>query len=164
MSIIPFIRAERAMEGAMLTAGSVQAISEHATDEYPSECCGIVTGTGAVQRVHRCRNRQDELHARDPEHHPRTSREAYDIDRAEMEAVFRDAAAQGEEVLAFYHSHIDCGAYFSAMDREVLTVFGEPEFPGSVHVVVSVQDRTVREICGYRWDAGRQDFVAVQVA
>jgi proteasome lid subunit RPN8/RPN11 len=157
-------RANSVVEGPMLTDGSVQAISEHAKDEYPRECCGIVTGTDAVQRVHRCRNRQDELHARDPEQHPRTSREAYDIDRAEMEAIFLDAAAKGERVLAFYHSHIDCGAYFSAMDREVLTVFGEPEFPGAVHVVVSVQDGSVREISGYRWDAGRQDFVALPVA
>ena len=147
----------------MLTAASVQAVSEHAQQEYPSECCGIITGTSAVQRVHRCRNRQDELHARDPEQHPRTSREAYDIDRAEMEAVFRDAEAAGEAIITFYHSHIDCGAYFSAMDREVLTVFGEPEFPGAVHVVVSVQDRSVREITGYRWDADKQDFVTLSV-
>ena len=147
----------------MLTSASVQAVSEHAIEEYPGECCGIVTGTTAVQRVHRCRNRQDELHARDPRQHPRTSREAYDIDRAEMEAIFRDAAEKGEKIIAFYHSHIDCGAYFSSMDREVQTVFGEPEFPGAVHVVVSVQDRAVREISGYLWDEGKRDFVTVPV-
>jgi len=147
----------------MLTAEALQAISEHAQEEYPGECCGIVTGTDAAQRVHRCRNRQDELHARDPEQHPRTSREAYDIDRAEMEAIFRDAAEHGENVVAFYHSHIDCGAYFSPMDKEVQTVFGEPEFPGAVHVVVSVRDRAVREILGYRWDGAKRDFVTVEV-
>src|SRR5512145_804809 len=132
------------------------AILEHAKAEYPSECCGIVTGTETVQRVHRCRNRQDELHARDPEQHPRTSREAYDIDRGEMERIFADAAAQGEKVVCFYHSHIDCGAYFSKMDKEVLTVFGEPEFPDAVHVVVSVQDRQVKELWGYVWDGEKQ--------
>jgi [CysO sulfur-carrier protein]-S-L-cysteine hydrolase len=147
----------------MLTASCVQAISEHARNEYPSECCGIITGTTTAQRVHRCRNRQDELHARDPEQHPRTSREAYDIDRAEMAAIFRDAEAAGEAVIAFYHSHIDCGAYFSAMDREVLTVFGEPEFPGALHVVVSVQDRSVKEMIGYQWDGAIQDFATVPV-
>src|SRR5574342_413130 len=113
----------------VLSPETRQAILENAKTEYPSECCGIVTGTDAVQRAHRCRNRQDELHARDPEQHPRTSREAYDIDRNEMERIFADAAARGERVLAFYHSHIDCGAYFSQMDKDVLTVFGEPEFP-----------------------------------
>jgi proteasome lid subunit RPN8/RPN11 len=147
----------------MLTPDTLQAISEHALQEYPSECCGIVTGTPGIQRVHRCRNRQDDLHARDPEQHPRTSREAYDIDRGEMERIFRDAAAKGESVLAFYHSHIDCGAYFSNMDKEVQTVFGEPEFPEAVHVVVSVRDRAVKEFIGYLWDGARQDFVAVEI-
>jgi [CysO sulfur-carrier protein]-S-L-cysteine hydrolase len=147
----------------MLTPASIDSISKQAIAEYPSECCGIVTGNAAAQRVHACRNRQDELHARDPEQHPRTSREAYDIDRKEMERIFADAAAAGEQVVCFYHSHIDCGAYFSKMDREVLTVFGEPEFPEAVHVVVSVQDRSIREISGYRWDGMRQDFLSVDV-
>jgi len=147
----------------MLTAQSIDAISRQAIAEYPSECCGIVTGNAASQRVHPCRNRQDELHARDPENHPRTSREAYDIDRNEMERIFADAAAKGEQVVCFYHSHIDCGAYFSRMDKEVLTVFGEPEHPEAVHVVVSVQDGQVKEINGYRWDGTRQDFIEVKV-
>lgn len=147
----------------MLTPASIAAISKQAEAEYPSECCGIVTGTATTQRVHPCRNRQDELHARDPEQHPRTSREAYDIDRNEMERIFSDAAAQGEQVVCFYHSHIDCGAYFSNMDKEVLTVFGEPEFPGAVHVVVSVQDRQVKEVQGYRWDGAKQDFETLMI-
>jgi proteasome lid subunit RPN8/RPN11 len=147
----------------MLTRSSIEAISKQAAAEYPSECCGIVTGTRDRQRVHPCRNRQDELHARDPETHPRTSREAYDIDRREMERIFAGAKAAGEEVLCFYHSHIDCGAYFSQMDKEVLTVFGEPEFPDAVHVVASVQDGQIAEINGYRWDGTRQDFERLSV-
>ncbi len=147
----------------MLTPASIKAISQQAIAEYPSECCGIVTGTADRQRVHACRNRQDELHASDPGQHPRTSREAYDIDRAEMQRIFADAERVGEKVLCFYHSHIDCGAYFSSMDKEVLTVFGEPEFPEAVHVVVSVQNGKVAEINGYRWDGARQDFASVGV-
>jgi proteasome lid subunit RPN8/RPN11 len=148
----------------MLTTGSIETISRQAVAEYPSECCGIVTGNASAQRVHPCRNRQDELHAKDPEQHPRTSREAYDIDRNEMERIFADAASKGEQVICFYHSHIDCGAYFSKMDKEVLTVFGEPEHPGAVHVVVSVQDRQVKEMAGYRWDGEKHDFVTIAVA
>ena len=147
-----------------LVPSSLEAITRQAVAEYPSECCGIITGAGTSQRVHACRNRQDELHARDPEQHPRTSREAYDIDRAEMERIFADASSRGEQVLAFYHSHIDCGAYFSDMDKEVLTVFGEPEFPGAVHIVVSVREGKTGEIKGYRWDAASENFFAVEVA
>jgi proteasome lid subunit RPN8/RPN11 len=148
----------------LLTRETVAAISKHAVEEYPAECCGIVTGSASSQRVHACRNQQDELHARDPERHPRTSREAYDIDRHEMERILADAAAQGEQVIAFYHSHIDCGAHFSQMDKDVLTVFGEPELPGAIHVVVSVQDRQVKELWGYVWNSEKRDFVRVDVA
>lgn len=147
----------------MLTPQSIDAVSKQALDEYPSECCGIVTGSDQGQRVHACRNRQDELHAADPVQHPRTSREAYDMDRNEMERIFRDAAARGEQVICFYHSHIDCGAYFSQMDKDVQTVFGEPEFPGAVHVVVSVTAGRVAEIKGFRWESAPQDFIEVPI-
>jgi len=157
------LRMRISVENVMLTVESINAISTQAVAEYPSECCGIVTGNASAQRVHPCRNRQDELHAKDPDNHPRTSREAYDIDRHEMERIFADAAAKGEQVVCFYHSHIDCGAYFSQMDREVLTVFGEPELPEAVHVVVSVQDRKVKEINGYRWNGAKRDFDTIEV-
>jgi len=146
-----------------LTQETVEAMRKQAIAEYPSECCGIVTGTAARQRIHPCRNRQDELHALDPEQHPRTSREAYDIDRNELERIFAEAAAAGEQVVALYHSHIDCGAYFSPMDKEVQTVFGEPEFPEAMHVVVSVQQGDVREIKGFRWVEEKQDFESAAV-
>lgn len=146
-----------------LVKETVAALSRQAIEEYPSECCGIVTGAAGRQRVHPCRNRQDELHALDPKQHPRTSREAYDIDRNEMEKIFANAAATGEQVVAFYHSHIDCGAYFSRMDKEVQTVFGEPEFPDALHVILSVQQRQISDIKGFRWDGSQQDFISVSV-
>ena len=106
---------------------------------------------------------QEGLHAKYPEDHPRTSREAYVIDRDEVERITRDAAAIGEQIIAFYHSHIDCGAYFSQMDKDVQTVFGEPEFPDALHVVVSVYARQVREMKGYLWNVELRDFVTVKV-
>ncbi len=59
-----------------LTQEAINAIIKQAIDEYPSECCGIVTGTNIVLRVHALVNIQDRLHADDPATHPRTSREA----------------------------------------------------------------------------------------
>jgi [CysO sulfur-carrier protein]-S-L-cysteine hydrolase len=146
-----------------LSPNTLSAISRHAVAEYPSECCGLVTGRGEVQRVHACRNFQDELHAKDPDTHPRTSREAYAMDRGEAERIMSEAATNGENVIAFYHSHIDCGAYFSQMDKEVQTVFGEPEFPEAVHVVIAVYEGQVRELKGYQWDGEKQDFIKVNV-
>jgi [CysO sulfur-carrier protein]-S-L-cysteine hydrolase len=148
----------------MLTPGTIEAVSRHAKEDYPAECCGIVTGSGDSQQAHRCRNLQDELHGQNPEEHPRTSREAYALDRQEMERIANEAAAKGWNVIAFYHSHIDCGAYFSAMDKEVQTVFGEPEFPDAVHVVAAVYEGQVREIKGFLWNAEKLDFVDVPIA
>ncbi len=71
------------------------------------------------------------------------------MDREEAERIMRDAAIAGERVIAFYHSHIDCDAFFSQTDKKVQTVFGEPEFPNVVHVVVAVYSRQVKEIKGY---------------
>jgi proteasome lid subunit RPN8/RPN11 len=146
-----------------LTQEAIDAIFKQAIAEYPSECCGIVTGADIVLRVHALKNIQERLHAEDPGTHPRTSREAYAVDRNEVERIIGEAADTGESILAFYHSHIDCGAYFSAMDKEVQTVFGEPEFPDAVHVVVSVQQGAIHEIKGYLWDGRKKDFVEVAV-
>lgn len=139
------------------------AIFKQAAAEYPSECCGIVTGMKERQRLHPLLNIQEKLHADDPETHPRTSRTAYAVDRNELERVIADAASKGESVLAFYHSHIDCDAYFSSMDKEVQTVFGEPEYPRAVQVVVAVKEKKVCEMKGYLWDGEKQDFVQVEV-
>jgi proteasome lid subunit RPN8/RPN11 len=146
-----------------LSQKTLDVIIKQAIAEYPSECCGIVTGTNVVQRVHAMINIQDRLHAEDPWTHPRSSREAYAVDRKEVERIINKLTESNESILAFYHSHIDCGAYFSAMDKEVLTVFGEPEFPDTVHIVVSVQQGSIHDIKGYLWDRRKQDFVEVTV-
>jgi len=148
----------------MLTSDTIVAVSGHAKEDYPTECCGLVLGSGSRQQAHRFRNLQDVLHEQDPDTYPRTSREAYAMDRQAMERIVKEAAARGEKVIAFYHSHIDCGAYFSAMDKEVQTVFGEPEFPEAMHLVVAVHEGQVREIKGFLWNAEKQDFLAVPVA
>lgn len=142
---------------------SVAAVYKQAMAEYPAECCGIVTGRADVQHVFPLVNIQDRLHAEDPETHPRDSRNAYAVDRNEVERIIRDSAHANETVLAFYHSHIDCDAYFSRMDKEVQTVFGEPEFPDAVHVVVALREGKIYEMKGYLWDGSKQDFVNVEV-
>jgi proteasome lid subunit RPN8/RPN11 len=147
----------------LLTQEAIDTISQQAIVEYPSECCGIITGVDNVLRVHALVNIQEMLHHEDPGTHPRTSREAYAVDRNEVARIIGEAALSGESILAFYHSHIDCGAYFSPMDKEVQTVFGEPEFPDAMQVVVSVRQGAIQEIKGYLWDGRKKDFVEVAV-
>ncbi|UCD35428.1 MAG: M67 family metallopeptidase [Nitrospiraceae bacterium] len=145
-----------------ITRETLDQIHSHALQEYPLECCGIVTGTAAGQTVHRCRNIQNRLHGEDPGRHPRGAQIAYAIDRQEFDGIISSAREKGEEVIALYHSHPDHGAYFSEEDHAAQTVFGDPEFPGALQVIVSVMGGTVSDTKCYLWDRDAGAFRAAQ--
>ncbi len=137
-----------------------ERIFEHAGEDYPAECCGIVTrAENGHCRVHRCDNIQDRLHKSDPEAHPRTSKTAYRMDDMQVHRILTETEKAGGQLTAFYHSHIDCGAYFSEEDRNAAMFLGEPTYPGVVYLVVSVVDGQVREQKGFGWDEGERGFV-----
>ncbi len=147
-------------EDMKLNRESVDQIHAHALEEYPEECCGIVTGNNSAQRVHRCENIQNRLHAEDPAAFPRDARIAYVIDRSEFDGIIRSALEKKEDVIAFYHSHPEHEAYFSEEDLAAQTVFGEPEFPDSLQIVVSVIERKIQETRCFQWDRDMKHFTA----
>ena len=57
-----------------------EEIAQHAQETFPEECCGVVLTDGAVDRVHRLKNIQNQLHALDPQTYPRTAAIAYAMD------------------------------------------------------------------------------------
>ena len=142
----------------------IEQIYQHALKEYPFECCGIVTMEGDNQTVHICNNIQNSLHRDDPERYPRDARTAYTIERDEADRIYSEAKKKGEEIIAFYHSHIDCDAYFSETDMDAQTVFGEPEFPDAVHLIVSVMGGDIRGMKCYKWDRGKEGFISLQLS
>jgi proteasome lid subunit RPN8/RPN11 len=137
-------------------------IQAHGTQDYPAECCGLVTEdpTGR-QQVRPCRNIQDALHRRDPQAHPRTSRNAYRMDDVEVQKALREAESVGERLAAFYHSHIDCDAYFSAEDQTAALFADEPAFPGVSYLVFSVREGRVAGQAAYRYDNAARAFIRV---
>ena len=136
-------------------------IHEHARRDYPAECCGIVAeGTDGACRVHPCENIQDRLHARNPKEHPRTSKNAYRMDDLEVQRIFSETEGAGGRVVAFYHSHIDCGAYFSEEDRQAAMFMEQPAFPDVVYLVVSIVGGAVRDAAGFAWDEETKTFAA----
>ncbi|RJQ18664.1 MAG: hypothetical protein C4560_06975 [Nitrospiraceae bacterium] len=145
----------------ILTKETVEAIYMHAIEIYPDECCGIITGDGHDQTVHRCENIQNRLHEEDPERYPRDARTAYVIDRKEFEGITSSAKIQGMEVIALYHSHPEHESYFSEEDVAAQTVFGEPEFPEALHVVISVKDGKVHDMKCFKWDGPSGRFYPV---
>src|SRR5262250_2890512 len=114
----------------ILTAEEYARVRSQAAVEYPAECCGVVMDKNGERLLIPCRNIQDELHAKDPQRHPRDSRTAYYIDPKDLIAMGR-REAQGYRVLTIYHSHIDAGAYFSATDKHNALIHSVPAFPWS---------------------------------
>ena len=146
-----------------LTEGAWNEIAKHARDEFPEECCGILLTDGATEQVHRLENIQNKLHALDPETYPRTAVIAYAMDPKELELVIDNASRSGARLKAFYHSHPDHDAYFSAEDKAFASPFGEPTFPNAAQIVVSIYDREVKRMGAFVWSDDKNDFVEVPI-
>ena len=137
-----------------------QALAEH-----PAECCGMLTvgPEGGASRAHACLNIQDRLHEEDPQQYPRDARIAYFIDPKELLTIISEAERGGGAVSGFYHSHIDCDAYFSAEDKERALTWDEPAYPEAVHLVVSVFEDGVKGHKAFAWNASTADFEEVAI-
>lgn len=144
----------------IVTPEERRAIEQQAIAEYPYEACGVIMTRGRERRLLRCRNAQNELHARDPHRFPRDGRTAYRIDDADRLRMIR-LEQDGWSVAVIYHSHVDAGAYFSATDRQQALLHGEPLYPDVTYLVVSVVDRRVAGAAAFRWDPAARDFVPV---
>lgn len=145
----------------ILTPEERDAIRSQAVQEYPFESCGVILSRGTQRRVLRCRNAQDELHARDPERYPRDARTAYYIDPKDLLRI-GDLEREGFSVAVIYHSHVDAGAYFSETDRRQALVGGEPAYPAAFYVVTSVVAGRVDDMAAFRWNG--VDFAPVTIA
>jgi proteasome lid subunit RPN8/RPN11 len=145
-----------------LTASAWAEISRHAADTFPEECCGVILDRGGSrEEVRRFKNIQNQLHALDPETYPRQATIAYAMDPKELEATLDAAAAAGAKIKAFYHSHPGHEAYFSEEDKAFAMPFGEPNFPETAQIVISIYDRVVKRISAYGWAETKKDFVEI---
>jgi len=103
------------------------ALRRHGEETYPHECCGVLLGdidradVKVVKSVVRCDNqRTDSLHNR------------YGIDPRELVRIQREARAQGQDIVGFYHSHPDHPARWSQTD------LAEAHWTGCSYVITSV--------------------------
>ena len=144
-----------------LTQTSLEAMSAHACATYPEECCGMVIERDGREEVVRVPNIQNALHAQDPAQYPRTAAIAYTMGPDAAPVLL--AAERGTlRLRAFYHSHPEHDAYFSAEDRtQALGGWDEPNYPQAAQVVLSVRARAVQAVKVFAWDATARDFVEV---
>lgn len=108
-----------------IPANALAAIYRHARETFPEECCGYLVGDGPNLQVVPCQNRQNQLHALDPQAHPRTAANAYNISGRELLDLVRSFDG-GRPATVIYHSHPEVGAYFSEEDARAADAAGYP--------------------------------------
>ncbi len=146
-------------------------------EEYPHECCGILAeqAAGGISTAHVCENMQQTRHEEDPERYPRDARTAYLIDPGEQLRISDEAERAGGRISGFYHSHIDCEAYFSAEDERRTWIFNsreageEPDDPDAMYLVVSAYGedsnvaREVKACKCFAWDGSEYAETGVEI-
>ncbi len=138
-----------------LPADIVGAIATQTSDGYPFETCGLLfaaTGSATCTRMLPMENLADKLHAAYPQEYPRTARDYFAMNGAKVARAVREAEAAGEVWLGIWHSHIDCGSYFSSEDVRTFAPDGVPTWPELYQVVVDVRGHRLVEARAFRWD------------
>jgi proteasome lid subunit RPN8/RPN11 len=147
-----------------LSAHTWDAICRHAQDTFPDECCGAILSRAGKEEARRIPNIQNVMHAKDPQGYPRDATIAYFMDPQALLAVLTAVDRGQADLKAFYHSHPNHDAYFSAEDKARALFGDEPSYPDASYVVISIYDREVKTIRAYVWDEGKKDFVEQELS
>src|SRR5437764_9508727 len=82
----------------------------HARAAYPNECCGAMLGSadGETKVVHQAMELANTFEG--------AQAARYELRPEDLLAADKAAREQKMDLIGIYHSHPDCGAYFSATD------------------------------------------------
>ncbi len=108
-----------------ITSAALDAIRDEAARGYPEEVCGILVGRERDGR----RTIESAVPVANAREGNRSRR--YLIPADSLRSIERDAAAQGAEIVGFYHSHPDHPATPSTYDRD-------HSWPWYTYVIVAV--------------------------
>lgn len=128
------------------------------------EACGYLAGPlsqgTAIDEAVELENLANKYHRVDPEGHPRTGREYFKINGVKFEKAIAKAREQERAVKVFFHSHLDCGAYFSDEDAASMTMGGEsgPLYQ-LAYLVTAVDEGRVTAHKLFIWDENTRSFV-----
>jgi [CysO sulfur-carrier protein]-S-L-cysteine hydrolase len=156
-----WIRGNVRIPAAVLELVERAGIAAYGRDE---EACGYLEGPAddalLVDRAVELENLANKYHAADPEGHPRTGREYFKINALKFERAISGGAASGRPVKVFFHSHLDCGAYFSAEDAASMTMGGTggPSYE-LAYLVTAVDQGKVTAHRLFVWDGRASAFV-----
>lgn len=117
--------------GLRISRRAMDALEADVKARYGSaeEACGYLVGPATdgllCDETVPLANMANKLHALDPETYFRTGREFFAFNEKKFDDAVTKGRDAGRPVKVLYHSHLDCGAYFSPTDAAVLS-FGEP--------------------------------------
>lgn len=103
------------------------AMIEHAQEEDPNECCGLLAGTEAgVQKHYRMTNIEKSPYR-------------YSMDGKELLLTYREIEDAGMEIQVIYHSHTHSPAYPSQTDVRLAT------WPDAYYLLLSLADKDAND-------------------
>ena len=161
MSHPEWIQGNVRIPAAVLAEVERAGVAAYARDE---EACGYLEGPASdallVDRAVELENLANKYHAADPEGHPRTGREYFKINALKFDRAIGEGQKSGRPLKVFFHSHLDCGAYFSAEDAASMTMgnSGGPSFE-LAYLVTAVDKGEVTAHRLFIWDARASAFV-----
>ena len=151
--------------GVKIGQAALARIERAAREAYArdEEACGYLEGPASdpllCDNAVELENLANKYHAVDPEAHPRTGREYFKVNSRKFERAIDEGQAAGRPVKVFFHSHLDCGAYFSAEDAASMTLGGgEPSYQ-LAYLVTAVDQGAVTAHKLFIWDGGTRGFV-----
>ena len=152
--------------GVRITRPALQIIEDAARAAYArdEEACGYIEGPAGdpllADRAVELENLANKYHAVDPEGHPRTGREYFKINALKFERAIEAGAGASRPVKVFFHSHLDCGAYFSAEDAASMTMGGgSAPTHDLAYLVTAVDQGQVTAHKLFIWDEASKGFV-----
>ncbi len=149
-----------------ITRAAMDVVERAAEQAYQrdEEACGYLTGPASdvalCNAAFEMENLANKYHQIDPEGHPRTGREYFKINSLKFEKALAQGEAAATPVKVFFHSHLDCGAYFSEEDAASMTNggTGAPAYP-LAYLVTAVDEGRVSGHKLFVWSPGTAGFV-----
>jgi proteasome lid subunit RPN8/RPN11 len=149
-----------------ITRAALERVARAGIEAYArsEEACGYLEGPLAdpllCDKAVELENLANKYHAIDPEAHPRTGREYFKVNSRKFERAIEEGHERQRPVKVFCHSHLDCGAYFSAEDAASMTLGGSgaPSYD-LAYLVTAVDGGLVTAHRLFIWDGAVRQFV-----
>lgn len=152
--------------GLRIARSALSRVEQAGRDAYgrDEEACGYLQGPASdpllCDVAVELENLANKYHQVDPEAHPRTGREYFKVNSRKFERAIEEGNASERPVKVFFHSHLDCGAYFSAEDAASMTLGGSggPTYD-LAYLVTAVDQGKVTAHKLFVWDGGTGRFI-----